>query len=562
MSPRAPNPQITRALRPATWISVVVVLAAIVPFADVLRAGFLSDDFFAIALYRETDVPPFRFIVDAILSNARVPTTFYRPLAFATVWAETRAWGAVAWPLHLTNLLLHAGVSLLSLLFVQRLARRSLDTLACRSAAAVPAFFALVLFAAFPRRVEAVAWIACRPDLLAAFFAIAAALLYVHALDAERGWLAAPAALVWFASLLSKESAILLPLALWPIAPKAGRTRWEALTPFAVVLVLYLALRHGALGAWVGGYGVDALRPSAGALLRAVRQTAYLMLPPIEVADRSPWLAAATGAAALAMLAWLAFRTGRVWRTPLVLVGAAWIVSAIVPVAALPVSLAATFNDRLLYFPGIGMACLLTAAFATVPARRLVIAGTTAAILCGGWTAVFAHRWHVAGALSQDLVRQLATRVSAGHRESRDPLYLAAVPDSYGGAYMLRTAIPAALQLAGVKQVPRVVVLTRYFLENPEAAPVEARRTEPERLRLSGCRGRPEIFIDGEPSLPILQRSPALSADRYGRVSIVEFSLPAGTVPLIATPRGWLDVVPQRRTSSCDPPDATSSTSP
>src|SRR5204862_452221 len=87
-----------------------------------------------------------------------------------------------------------------------------------------------------------------------------------------------------------------------------------------------------------------------------------------------------------------------------------------------------------------------TAALATVPARRLMIAGTTAAILCGAWTTVFAHRWHLAGTLSQDLIRQLAVRLSAGARENGTPLYLAAVLDSYGGAYMLRTALAVARQ--------------------------------------------------------------------------------------------------------------------
>jgi hypothetical protein len=320
-----------------------------------------------------------------------------------------------------SNLLLHAGVSLLSLLFVQRLARRGPGTAAAFSSGpAVPAFFALVLFAVFPRRVETVAWISCRPDLLAALFAITAALLYVKALADESHWLAVPAGLLWFASLLSKESAILMPLALWPVAPKVGKARWP------------------------------------------------------------------------------------------------------------------TFNDRLLYLPGIGMACLLAAAFATIPARWLAVAGTTAAIVCGVWTAAFAHRWHVAGALSQDLIRQLAVQLSAEQRRNVG-VHLAAVPDSYGGAYMLRTAIPHALYVAGVRDVPRVVVLTRYLLVDLDAAPVEALQTETEHLRLNGCRGRPELLVETEPSLPILQRSPEVSADRYGRYAAVEFAPPRGTVPLMAT---------------------------
>jgi hypothetical protein len=553
----APLPHITyqQRTRARGWIVAAVIAVATLPFADVLRAKFVSDDFFALALYQQTNVSPLRFVVDAILSNARVPTTFYRPLAFTTLWAETRIWGTLAWPFHLTNLLLHAGICLLSLLFVQRLARRGMDTVeSFTSAPALPAFVALVLFAVFPRRVEAVAWIACRPDLLATLFAVAAALVYVRALDSASRWLSASAGLLWFASLLSKESAILMPFALWPIAPHAGRTRWRAFPPFVVAFVLYLLLRRSALGMWVGGYGVGTLRPSPVALLRAVRHAAYLLLPPIEAADHSPWLAAATGVVALAMLAAVVFRVRLGWRTPLVRVGAVWVAAAILPIAALPVSLASTLNDRLLYFPGIGMACLLTAAFAKLPARRLVLAGGTAAVLCGLWTMVFAHRWHVAGTLSHDLIQQLAVRVSTGTMANDDVVHLAAVPDSYGGAYMLRTAVPEALHVAGVRNGPRVTVLTRYFLETPDAAPIEAQLTDPAHLRLRGCRDKPALLIDAEPSLPILQRSGAVSADRYGRYADVEFSIPPRTVLLVATPRAWLDVLPQRTVSPCDMP--------
>ena len=48
------------------------------------------------------------------------------------------------------------------------------------------------------------------------------------------------------------------------------------------------------------------------------------------------------------------------------------------------------------------------------------------------------------------------------------------------------------------------------------------------------------LLVDPEPSLPIPHRSPAISADRYAAMR-VEFSLPSGTVPLMATPRAWFE---------------------
>src|SRR5689334_2165020 len=80
--------------------ALLIAAAAIVPFLDTLRAKFVADDFFALALYQQpqTHVSALRFVIEAIATNARVPTRFYRPLAFATIWAETRLSWQSAWP--------------------------------------------------------------------------------------------------------------------------------------------------------------------------------------------------------------------------------------------------------------------------------------------------------------------------------------------------------------------------------------------------------------------------------------------------------------------------------
>jgi hypothetical protein len=67
---------------------LMVLGAAILPFVETLQSGFLSDDYFALSPYQQPQarVSLAQFLAEAIATNARVPTTFYRPLAFATLW--------------------------------------------------------------------------------------------------------------------------------------------------------------------------------------------------------------------------------------------------------------------------------------------------------------------------------------------------------------------------------------------------------------------------------------------------------------------------------------------
>jgi hypothetical protein len=501
---------------------LIVLASAILPFIDTLHAGFLSDDYFALSLYQQpqAQVSPGRFLADAIATNARVPTTFYRPLAFATVWAETRLWSSVAWPFHLTNLLLHAGVCALTFVLVLHL--RGIHDAGSQLAT----LFAVLCFTVFPRRVEPVAWIACRPDLLATLFAVAAAIVYVRAVQRDRvrpvsAW---SAALLWFCSLLSKESAVLLPLALFVMPPASrpsdARWRWTVLVPFAVTLAIYLVLRRSALGMWVGGYGVDQFRTSPLSLVRAVRHVAYLVLPPIEAADGGSWMAMLAGGGALLALMVLAWATRPFWNTPVLRVGLGWMIVTIVPIAAFPVSLATTFNDRLLYLPGVGMACVLAAALSRIRVRPLVAMGVAATLTSCAWTATLAHHWHVAGMLSEQLIQQLAAAVSSLPSAPDDTIHLAAVPDSHHGAYMLRTAIPEALHVAGLRRLPRIVVLTRYFVERPETSPVTGQWTDDTHLRIASRDGRPALLLDHTPA-----SVGTTGADRYGRCISVDYEL-------------------------------------
>ena len=74
----------------------LVALLAPLPFLPTLWAGLSADDFFFATLFRESTTRVADYVVPALVQMKDVPTTFYRPVAFITLFAETRTWGGSA----------------------------------------------------------------------------------------------------------------------------------------------------------------------------------------------------------------------------------------------------------------------------------------------------------------------------------------------------------------------------------------------------------------------------------------------------------------------------------
>lgn len=515
-------------LRP-TAAAFVVVAAAVLPFAPVLASGFVADDFFFAARFRDDVQPVASFVWQALVGRGEATTTFYRPAAFVSLWLDARFWADVAWGMHVSQVGLHALVAL----GVWHVGRR----LGGGPRVLAGATLAAVLFAAFPRRVEAVAWVSCRPDVLAAAGAVAMLIVWTRALTTRRLGVAAGAAALWGLSLLAKESTAALPLALlgWAgpaaSAPTSWRERARLLTPFAAVAIVVLAGRRVALGAWVGGYGVEATRPSLGSLTRVPRYLAYLVLPPLEGADALLEQRAGTLAAAGLVAVLVAVLLSLAWRarsSAAVGCGAWWLVAAVLPVFTLPISLASTFNDRLLYLPGIGLALVLAGVLARSP-RSGPIAVAMLAVVSAVATHGVASRWHQAGGETTRLVRQLAeaTRNLPDDRE----IVLAAVPDSLRGAYMLRNGVGEALAHAGAAARGPVRVVSAYFVDRLETMPVRAEVGADGRLRVAGAAGRREV-VPREVGGALVEGP----ADRYGRYAALTTDVPASSAVFLLTP--------------------------
>ncbi|MGH7345329.1 MAG: tetratricopeptide repeat protein [Candidatus Rokuibacteriota bacterium] len=138
------------------------------------------------------------------------------PVTWLTFGVDHALWGMNAFGYHLTNILLHAANAALFYLLALRLLRVGSSTASAR-ATTLAAVAAALLFAVHPLRVESVAWVTERRDVLSALFYLLTVLTYLKACATDgaprRRWLLASLA-AYALGLLSKSLIMSLPLVL------------------------------------------------------------------------------------------------------------------------------------------------------------------------------------------------------------------------------------------------------------------------------------------------------------------------------------------------------------
>lgn len=340
-------------------LPLFVAAATLVVFLPAVRGGFVNwDD----AKYTFEN-PLVREGLSAGAVAAAFANTvfgFWAPLTVISYQCDVSLYGLQPSGFHLTNVLLHAAAAALICLAFSRMTGDPR-----RSAAAA------LLFAVHPLRVESVAWIAERKDVLAMFF-LALSLLaydwYCRRPSIGR-YLAVAAALV--AGLLSKATLVTLPVLLllldaWPLG-RVQRTGVVRLcfekAPLLAVAGLFTAftiITHGRF--------IAAPVPQAGLshrILDACIAFQWLLektLLPIALhpaqrvpAAGWPWWQVASAAALTA--SWLVAIPLTARRLPALAFGLAWFFLAALPMLGLfgRVGLS-PFADRFTYVPHIGLA--------------------------------------------------------------------------------------------------------------------------------------------------------------------------------------------------------------
>jgi len=158
----------------------------------------------------------------------------YNPLHLVSYMVDYEVWGLKAGGFFLTSLILHTVTGI----FVFRLALRWLPS---------PAAAALVaaVFLVHPTRVESVAWLSERKDVLSGFFGVASMLVYARHLDAvgtRRTFLLVASWSIFLLALLAKSQLVALPVVLIAMDLCCRRPVREAILsklPFLALSVLF-----------------------------------------------------------------------------------------------------------------------------------------------------------------------------------------------------------------------------------------------------------------------------------------------------------------------------------
>jgi Flp pilus assembly protein TadD len=296
-------------------------------------------------------------------------TTFHggnwHPLTWLSHLLDYRLFGLSAGGPHLENVLLHAASSIALLLVLRRL------TGALWRSCAVAALFAL-----HPLRVESVAWVAQRKDVLGALFWVITLGAYArYAARASAGRYAV-VALTFALGLLCKPTLVTLPLALllldfWPLGRFRGDGGGPAFgaAPRLVrekIPLLLLSLGAGAatlyapyrLGILTSTESLPLVRrvvvtiSSYGEYLAKTLWPAGLaVIYPIR--DRGPWWLDALGIALVAGVSWLLVAGAR--RRPAPAAGWIWFLLVLLPMSPLVHIGFQDIADRYTYLPHIGL---------------------------------------------------------------------------------------------------------------------------------------------------------------------------------------------------------------
>ncbi|MBN2188473.1 MAG: tetratricopeptide repeat protein [Chitinispirillaceae bacterium] len=168
-----------------------------------------------------------------IFSSAYVNN--YQPLAMLTYMAEYRFFKLDPAVYHTTNMVLHIMNGVLVFLLVHGL-----------SGSRASGLLAALLFAVHPLRVESVAWIAERKDVLSAFFFLLSLLSYLRYLNGNKRNYYRLCALALLFSLLSKPMAVSQPFVLLLIVYlRSGKVSRKAVLdtiPFFVLSAIFIGI--------------------------------------------------------------------------------------------------------------------------------------------------------------------------------------------------------------------------------------------------------------------------------------------------------------------------------
>ena len=378
----APEPRPTAGLANA-GLALVLAIATMACFWPVLNNGFVR--------YDDQDYVTENPQVQSGLTLRTVGWAFttghaanWHPLTWLSHLLDYQMYGLDARGHHLSSLLIHAANSVLLFLLLRTM-----------TGAVGASWFAAGLFAFHPLRVESVAWVAERKDVLSAFFFLLTLLSYVRytrtsgepdnpsipkdpsGYSSKRIWYFL--ALAFFAAgLMSKPMLVTLPCVLllldyWPLGrmgpgglsfrrPQLRRVLLEKLPFFMLSFVSSAVTLHVQTPAKLYFENLPFAWRAANAVVSSARYLGKIAWPQdLAVLYPHPgkWSGLAILGSGAVLVAITALSVWQARRRPYLLIGWLWFLGMLVPVLGLVQVGVQSIADRYTYLPAVGIALIL-----------------------------------------------------------------------------------------------------------------------------------------------------------------------------------------------------------
>lgn len=339
-------------------ICVFLAAATLAAFSPALRNGFVNydDDVY---VYQNPQVRPGLTGHGVRWAFTRSHGGNWHPLTWISHMADCSVYRLDPWGHHFTSIALHAVSAILLFLVLEGV-----------SGALFRSAFAAALFAVHPLRVESVAWVAERKDVLSGVFFLLTLAVYVRAVSGPEKGLARqiPVWLFFALGLLSKPTLVTTPFVLllldaWPLRRfgrvSASRLVAEKIPLFALsaaACVITALAQRGSIQPMERVPAFLRLGNAAVSYVVYLRQMAWparlAVLYPFQPEGPPAWkiLVALLLLAACSAAFFLVRR-----RRPYLLVGWLWYLGMLVPVIGLIQVGAQSHADRYTYLPQIGI---------------------------------------------------------------------------------------------------------------------------------------------------------------------------------------------------------------
>jgi hypothetical protein len=399
----------------ATFIGVSLII-----FAPSSGRIFLSDDYCTLE--------------NIVSNNTILLPSFFRPVGDLTLMWTYKIAGWDPFYFYVINILLHALNSFLVYYFCIKWFKRE-------SRSVLFAVAAGMIFLTYPSHSEAILWAIGRGISLAVFFGLLAMIVFISGISDVKKYIMVSA--LYFIALACYESALLLPLILFALAPETPyRKKVIWLVMLSLVLALHLLTRYFFTGGvWQAYNGIIFSRDIIQYFSTFLKIVLRLFVPPFNY----PYLFGLCGLGAIAVLFIVLFRNRNRFETDslfsktmsMVIAG---LLATIVVTISFGLSTRTSEGDRMMYFPSVFYSILIALLIVRLMAtlKSSIIVTTVVIIVQTGFLVLNQNNWIRASEMAVKVIN------SVGLHPQR-PLYIVNLPSDEKGAYVFRNCLPQAL---------------------------------------------------------------------------------------------------------------------